>query len=79
VGELAGRRIEALDAVAGGHIEAAARRVERERLREPVAVAGEDAAGRAVELEERVRARRPQAALPVLHEVEHRLVELGPG
>ena len=69
--------IEALDAVARGDVELAARRIERERLRQAVAVAVKDVQGGRVELEElAAAARRPQAARLVVGEVKHRLVEL---
>ena len=70
-------RVEGLDAVAGGDVEDALRRVEGERLRQAVAEALDDLQGRRVELEQLAAAgRRPQAAAAVPLQVVHRRVEL---
>ena len=74
--EAAGGGVEGLDAVARRHVEHTLRRVERQRLRQAVAVAVEDGEAGGVELEQLpATAGRPQAALAVVGQIEDRRVE----
>ena len=78
--EAARHRIEALDAVAGRHIEKAAAGVEGECLGEAVAMAGQHRAAAGVELQQRAAAAGgPQLAVAIEDQVEHRLAHIGEG